>query len=418
MPEIAAASLVAQIHAAPLRMVLAMTGGGSRAIADLLEVPGGSRTLLEAVVPYSAAALREWLGAPPEHYCSAQTARAMAVAAFLRAKTLSETGPLDDADLVGIACTASLASDRPKRGPHRIHVAWQRISAIATHSIELVKGRRSRAEEEELAARLILNAVAEAAGIADRVPLGNSADEPLVIQRTDAPAAWQDLLRGTIEAVRHEAGSIETAGRQEPHGERTRRVMFPGAFNPLHDGHRQMAEVAAAIFGQPIEFEISIVNVDKPPLDFAEMQQRTRAIRDWASFVVYKGSDVRAQGGPVSRDDLRRRRRHDPPHRRPAILRRRPASRRGGHRCDSADTEAGFSFSAGYAATVSNRLINSSCPNHCNVFAGKSPPNNSARTSRPLACAIRTKNERDERRSVTQIVKEFQAALPTAVGRG
>jgi nicotinic acid mononucleotide adenylyltransferase/nicotinamide mononucleotide (NMN) deamidase PncC len=274
MSEIAAVSLVAQIHAAPLRMVLAVTGGGSRAIADLLEVPGGSQTLLEAVVPYSAAALRDWLGAPPEHYCSAQTARAMAVAAFLRAKTLTAADQSADADLAGIACTASLASDRPKRGPHRIHVAWQRISAIATHSIELVKGRRSRAAEEELAARLILDAVAEAAGIADRVPLGNSADEPLVVQRTEAPAAWQELLRGTIEAVRHEAGSIETAARHESLVKRTRRVIFSGAFNPLHDGHRRMAEVAAAILGQPVEFEISIENVDKPPLDITDMQQR------------------------------------------------------------------------------------------------------------------------------------------------
>ena len=62
MPEVDAASLVALIHDAPIRLVLTITGGGSRAIAELLEVPGGSRTLLEAVVPYSAMALENWLG--------------------------------------------------------------------------------------------------------------------------------------------------------------------------------------------------------------------------------------------------------------------------------------------------------------------------------------------------------------------
>ena len=76
--------LVQQIHDSPTRIVLAAAGGGSRAIADLLEVPGGSRTLLEAVVPYSAPAMTAWLGSRPDESCSAATARAMAMVAFLR----------------------------------------------------------------------------------------------------------------------------------------------------------------------------------------------------------------------------------------------------------------------------------------------------------------------------------------------
>src|SRR4029077_12143673 len=99
MPEVDIASLVGQIHAAPIRLVVAITGGGSRAIAELLEVPGGSRTLLEAVVPYSAAALSGWLGAEPEQFCSAHTARLMAMAAYRRAQSLAappHPGPLPE----------------------------------------------------------------------------------------------------------------------------------------------------------------------------------------------------------------------------------------------------------------------------------------------------------------------------------
>ena len=72
----------------PRGIVLAVTGGGSRAIADLLAVPGGSRTLLEAVVPYSASALAAWLGSRPDEFCSAATARAMAMVAFQRGRLL------------------------------------------------------------------------------------------------------------------------------------------------------------------------------------------------------------------------------------------------------------------------------------------------------------------------------------------
>ncbi len=79
---LSAEQLVEQIHDSPTRIVLAATGGGSRAIADLLEVPGGSRTLLEAVVPYSAPAMAAWLGVPTGEFCSAAAARALAVRAF------------------------------------------------------------------------------------------------------------------------------------------------------------------------------------------------------------------------------------------------------------------------------------------------------------------------------------------------
>ena len=46
--------LIEQIHASGKQFVVAITGGGSGAISALLEVPGGSASVLEAVVPYSA----------------------------------------------------------------------------------------------------------------------------------------------------------------------------------------------------------------------------------------------------------------------------------------------------------------------------------------------------------------------------
>src|SRR3569623_1000274 len=114
------ADLVGKIHESARPLVLAVTGGGSRAISALLEVPGAARTVLEAIVPYSAAALSDWLGAQPEHFCCERTARAMAMAAYQRARELAQSEPpaAQPLALTGVACTASLASERPKRGAH------------------------------------------------------------------------------------------------------------------------------------------------------------------------------------------------------------------------------------------------------------------------------------------------------------
>jgi hypothetical protein len=258
-------ALVAKIHAAPIQLVLAITGGGSRAISELLERPGGSKILLAALVPYSAAALEHFLGTEPEQFCSARTARLMAMAAYQRGRSL-RLDPVRQGDFVGVGCTSSLVSDRPKRGDHRVHVAFQRLDTTCEYSLTMAKDARSRAEEESLATALILNAVADAAGVSDRLDLLLQRDERIIERRQAALPEWQELLHGQRRQVGHGRTPIIASG--------TRRAIFPGAFNPLHDGHRTMARLASERLGVPVEFELSIHNVDKPPLDYLEMADR------------------------------------------------------------------------------------------------------------------------------------------------
>jgi hypothetical protein len=58
-----------------------------------------------------------------------------------------------------------------------------------------------------------------------------------------------------------------------------RPILFPGAFNPIHRAHKRMAEVAAERCGTSVTFELSITNVDKPPLDFVEIADRLLQFR-------------------------------------------------------------------------------------------------------------------------------------------
>lgn len=256
---ISTSHFVTRIHAATGQLVLAVTGGGSGAVSSLLRVPGASRTILEAMVPYAAASLAALLGGPPDQACSAPTARAMAMAAYLRACRYGAAGPL-----AGVGCTASLASDRPKRGDHRVHVALQTAASTSLWSLELAKGRRGRDEEEELASLLVLNAVAAACGLDERLELPLVGGEQVELQSITAPGPWRDLLSGQLDKIRHCGAANPLASR----------VIFPGAFNPLHGGHRHMAEIAAEMLAAPVEFEISILNVDKPPLDYLEIERR------------------------------------------------------------------------------------------------------------------------------------------------
>jgi len=255
--------LVARIHESPLLVVIAAAGGGATAIAELTAAPGASRTLLEGAVPYSAASLADWLGGPPDQACSPEAARAMAMAAFLRARRLNRS----ESPIAGVACTASLATDRPKRGEHRIHLAAQTEAHTASWSLQLEKGRRGRPAEERLAASMLLNMLAGMCGVEGEIPLELCEGERVEHSEATAPAAWQDLLMERVDAIRH--------GGPEDRPQRWPPAVFPGAFNPLHVGHRRMAAIAQKLLGVAVEFEISILNVDKPPLDYLELRRRT-----------------------------------------------------------------------------------------------------------------------------------------------
>src|SRR6185437_13691825 len=129
--------------------------------------------------------------------------RAMARRAGERAAWLALGQPV-----AGIACTASLRSDRPKHGDHRFHLAVQTRQHIRTYSLTLTKEAREREEEETVLDLVFLNAVAESLNLAERVEVPLLPGE--TIQREIQPC--EDLLTALGEG-RLRAVFVEGDGR-------------------------------------------------------------------------------------------------------------------------------------------------------------------------------------------------------------
>lgn len=216
-----------RLRETPWRYVFSITGGGSAFLSDYLAIPGASRSFLEATIPYSPEATNAFLGRRPENYSSERTARLLASAALRRARTLADAeqanGPaasefenkdknrkikdignfdLSAFSLVGVGATASLVSDRPKRGEHRIFCAVETLFETFSATLTLDKGARDRAAEERLAADFILtvllfaaeNAVCRAAALGLDAETANAADSELNATLPSlSPTAWREF---------------------------------------------------------------------------------------------------------------------------------------------------------------------------------------------------------------------------------
>jgi hypothetical protein len=230
----------------------------------------------------------------------------------------------------------------PKRGSHRCYVGTASPDGITVIGVELRKGTqgeggteggtggRSRVGEDYVCSRMTMDAIARAC-IVSPLPAdylfggdgegcntcgdGNgdgggdrgSAREPERVSLVETPRAAVDyvqrLLGGvsrSLLAVPHSpAGSDSTArispGQgatfkyfedvELPHGS----IVFPGSFNPVHQGHVTFATTAARLLQDGaaaaaaaatetppplVVFEISIANADKPPLSIEEVLRR------------------------------------------------------------------------------------------------------------------------------------------------
>jgi nicotinic acid mononucleotide adenylyltransferase len=249
--------LISALHASGRKAALAITGGGSGAVGELLRVPGGSRLLIEAQVPYDALALATFLGFAPAQACSSDTAIAMARTVRARAARLVPAGT----DLVGLGATAALVSDRPRKGEHRFHVAFANSCGIAHCTCVMAKSRRDRGAEEDLVSRAIVLWLARACGIAAPSPRSLlDADEHYTETVVAAVDTIDQLLAGEHDRVTVQPDGQMMLSAPQPF------VLFPGSFNPMHEGHVLLARVAEELRQQPLAFEISVANVDKPTL--------------------------------------------------------------------------------------------------------------------------------------------------------
>ena len=143
--------MIKAINDSPLKIYMAITGGGTGFIGDFLKFGGGSQTILGYEVPYHPVAFDNFVGQKMTKYCNEEAANALAKTAFYNALNICQTGnihvKLDE--IVGIGVTASLTKGVNEREGrwNGAYVTRYKGTKAVDFKIDFTEGNRQHQEQ-------------------------------------------------------------------------------------------------------------------------------------------------------------------------------------------------------------------------------------------------------------------------------
>jgi hypothetical protein len=323
---------------------IAIAGGGGHAISALSSTPGASSLLMEGIVTYDRKSYCSFTGLPANtkgfKYASYVAAKMASEAALKRALNYCSTNNLNRmSGCVGVGCASNLVTHSSKQKSTEISHA--NIVLTRAHGSRLylnvtlagldVNGHsRSRVEEDLVVSSLVLRSIERMMVMTDVVTqeknvattdAGDIIEEQWFTSSSgddgenrpddeDAPfLAASRILSGEEQAVlllpirKRSIGAATTPERPTrfralkyaivPSGS----LIFPGSFNPPHQGHVTLARAAVKAIKStleedersrpvepPIFLELSITNADKPPIDPSTVSDRVHKMLELDSL--------------------------------------------------------------------------------------------------------------------------------------
>lgn len=280
--------LIQRLLVGDTSLFVVATGAGSSVAHHLWKTSGASKYLVGSAFPYASHELHAFLGFQPTMpHASEPTAIAMATEAYVRAKTaryIIPRGARAEAmpesrthrHAIGLAITASVASEKAHRSDHRIHVAVvcdipDSDSYVRSIILEKGVGQKFRDQDEDLARYFALDMLQVVFGLAPVSIIHNpkwkgcSAE----VHTSIGPA----LRAGIMDRPYFASGARGDVGDSQGY------VFFPGSFNPLHEGHKTMAKVVAERYHLKPIYTVCTTHVHKPPLSDIEILQRAAMFR-------------------------------------------------------------------------------------------------------------------------------------------
>jgi nicotinic acid mononucleotide adenylyltransferase len=241
-------------------------GGGALAIGKLAARPGRSSVILGSNFINSMEMFREWIGVKEwSKYASYEAAKALSI----KSQRIGGNGMLH----LGVGIASSLATFNEREGrKHHTHIVVTGYNFELSASYEFPQ-RDLDSEVKRHAQEDVISGILDCA-----VRIGCSL---LQVESHEL----EDLIKAinVHEDLKWNVKFVDSVVRSEL----TNMVIYPGSFNPIHDGHREIRRLSEKVLAEhkifsPVIHEISLENFDKPRIDHDELIRRLSPIEDCA----------------------------------------------------------------------------------------------------------------------------------------
>ncbi len=289
--------LIDDLKSSNTSLYICCTGGGS-GIQDILwREPGTSSYLVGAAFPYSKEEFDSFIGFKlNDKYCSQKAAVELAMAAYIRAREYCILNPGKD-NPVGLGLSCATSTNRERKGQNQIHVVTANKHGFMTAVITYPSGvgEYSRHDDGDFVNEVGLAAIATAIGKEKDVK-HNYQFEKLSGNVKEFSSNYLSLCMKEIppSLTREqffEHPYFDSNGTKSNVFPGSNLLFMPGSFNPLHDGHRDIAWKTGELINQQCVYMVTADSVHKKALTVSEMLDRVAMTR-LERYGVYQVGDI------------------------------------------------------------------------------------------------------------------------------
>jgi nicotinic acid mononucleotide adenylyltransferase len=262
---------IRQLHEAGKKFYITATGGGTSFLGDFLKVPGGSKCIIGGRITYAMESTDDFVGGKLDKYADGMAARRLAVASYEYCLKLNV--PSEQSVGIGVACSLAKDNERPGR-QHVVNIAIHTEEFTFCLEFTPLPTDSTRVKEEEAVNVAILHMMTMLFVV--KVGLHSLCFAYDSVTEMNAKATYNTSPFVVHRDVKCVQDVYFTRGKRDCLANSLSEIaIFPGSYNPLHNGHIEIKSEAERILGMPVYFELTPVNSYKPSIDNIELMGRT-----------------------------------------------------------------------------------------------------------------------------------------------